>query len=483
MYFSDYFEVSPETLSGYGAFNVSLVNDLPLFIDPFLLFNSEKEEYQTLHSDIIRYLSFLREQSAQGTLSDGLVKNWYSFPEVKQTWLGFSLSGNKGSGLGHDFARGLNENLNLLFPDFGAEKITKDSHLEKLCLVKDGVGRDSISDFTTNLIKGYLLEYTQTFAQKHIDAKFRDVRVVEKVKFNYKTRSWMPARYELPIFDNDYVILTPFDLLTKDDTWINKDDLVSQFHYIPEAIPNEELRAQVNNYFHGLLTEDAKKKQVDAAIIKTLKEFPELLDYYIKRKEETGEQASELSYQKVMDTQRFFLDNTIKLTGILEEQASNYLPEDTLSESHNRVLFLKNVIENKDGYKVFYDGDRLIKLKENDIHILYRLTWYHTKFDVNREVNNGRGPVDFKISSGSQDSTLVEFKLAKNTKLKQNLENQVEVYKTANDTQKAIKVIFFFNESEETRVKNILKELSLENEKYVVLVDARADNKPSASTV
>jgi len=44
LYFSDIFEVLPETLDKYGAFNVSLVTDLPLFIDPFLLFNSKKKE-------------------------------------------------------------------------------------------------------------------------------------------------------------------------------------------------------------------------------------------------------------------------------------------------------------------------------------------------------------------------------------------------------------------------------------------------------
>jgi hypothetical protein len=39
IYFSDYFKVAPETIEAYGAFNISLVADLPLFIDPFLLFN------------------------------------------------------------------------------------------------------------------------------------------------------------------------------------------------------------------------------------------------------------------------------------------------------------------------------------------------------------------------------------------------------------------------------------------------------------
>ena len=43
IYFSDAFEVSPQILEEYGAFDVSLLNDLPLFIDPFLLFNSKKD--------------------------------------------------------------------------------------------------------------------------------------------------------------------------------------------------------------------------------------------------------------------------------------------------------------------------------------------------------------------------------------------------------------------------------------------------------
>ena len=37
VYFSDHFGVDPDTIEAYGAFNISLVADLPLFIDPFLL--------------------------------------------------------------------------------------------------------------------------------------------------------------------------------------------------------------------------------------------------------------------------------------------------------------------------------------------------------------------------------------------------------------------------------------------------------------
>ncbi len=46
LYFSDYFNVSPQAIEKHGAFNISLLADLPLFIDPFLLFNSKKLAYR-----------------------------------------------------------------------------------------------------------------------------------------------------------------------------------------------------------------------------------------------------------------------------------------------------------------------------------------------------------------------------------------------------------------------------------------------------
>src|SRR6266511_3736397 len=91
LYFSDIFNVSPETIAEYGAFNVSLVNDLPLFIDPFLLFNSSSDAYQQLHAGILQYVRFLRDRAAAGSIRPGLLKNWFVFKEVKQTWLGYSL--------------------------------------------------------------------------------------------------------------------------------------------------------------------------------------------------------------------------------------------------------------------------------------------------------------------------------------------------------------------------------------------------------
>jgi predicted molibdopterin-dependent oxidoreductase YjgC len=120
--------------------------------------------------------------------------------------------------------------------------------------------------------------------------------------------------------------------------------------------------------------------------------------------------------------------------------------------------------------------------READLQLMFRLTWFATPSDFNTEVNNGRGPVDFKISRGFKDKTLVEFKLASNSKLKQNIAKQLEVYEEANQTKKAIKVILYFNETELEKTKKVLKELGLKEGKTIVLIDA-SNNKPSASTV
>ena len=184
IYFTDFFEVVPEVLEDYGALNISLINDLPLFVDPFLLFDSEEIEHQRLHDEIICYVKFLRDISCDPSISKGLLDSWFRFPEVSQNWLGFSKTGNNGSGLGKQFAGALHRNLHQVFKDFGSETISRGSHLEKLCLLADGVGRDHLSDFTTNLIKQYLLDYTQTFAKTHIASSFRRNFAVEKVAFD-----------------------------------------------------------------------------------------------------------------------------------------------------------------------------------------------------------------------------------------------------------------------------------------------------------
>lgn len=482
VYFSDVFGVSPATLEAHGALDISVINDLPLFIDPFLLFNSERDDYQALHGEIIRYVRFLRDKAVAAGGTAEVPRGLFMFPEVKQTWLGFSRVGNSGSGLGPDFARALQANLGAVFADFGNERVTKGSHIEKLCLFRSGVGRDNISDFTTNLIKHYLLDYTQAFAKQHVPAELRQVVAVEKAVFNYETESWKPQRYELPFYNGDYVLLTPVDMLAKEDTWINRTDLVRSYPLIVASLPDQQLREHINNYFAKVLPPEPKKNDELEARSRTISKFPELLEHYIRYKEEHGDEAEALNEETVRESKQIYIEHVRELIARLSAGTQFYETKGTtLEETRERVAFLKDVIENKDGYLLFHDAeDRPIR-RERDLQLMFRFVWFATTSDVNREVNNGRGPVDVTVSRGRYDKTLVEFKLASNTGLRRNLENQVEIYKKAADAQHALKVIVFFTAAERKKVLSILVELGLANDQDVVLIDARADNKPSAS--
>jgi len=487
VYFSDYFEINPKLIDKYGAFNISLVTDLPLFIDPFLLWNSKKKEYKVLHDHMIEYLRFLKEKSKEHNIKSGLLQAWFKFPEVEQNWLGFSVSGNRGRGLGNSFAVSLYENLGTIFSTFGKENVTKGSHLEKLCLIKDGVGRDNISDFTTNLIKEYLLNYTEIFANKYLNKKYLKSVIVEKVRFNNKTLTWESDKYTLPFYKNDYVLLTPKDILTKDDTWINRGDLnatYSNIDELPNAISNQQLRAQVEQYILSQLPEkeeDVTTEDRNKAVLKAIHEFPELIDIYIRSKENNASQATDISSEKVRNSDILYVRQFGQLVREMSEKTDFYkYGKNTYEEAIRRLQYLKDFIENKGGYRLLYSNNNSIK-HERDIHLLYRLAWYATPSDVSMEVNDGMGPADSKVSRGSKDKTIVEFKLATNSQLKRNLVHQTEIYQKASDANNSIKVILYFSEEQHVKVVNILKSLKMDNNKNIILIDARRDNKVSAS--
>ncbi len=487
VHFSDFFNVSPEELEKYGAFNISLISDMPLFIDPFLLFSSNKSEYQALHKQILTYLSFLKERAEEKIEDGALIKSWYSFPEMKQNWLGYSQIGNSGKGLGRYFAKNMHSLMPVAFKDLGKESLTDSTHLEKVGLFNQGVGRDNISDFTTNLILDFLLKYTETFAKKSIAPELCSIFNVKKAYFDYQFQRWLPRSYYLPKYDGDFVVLTPKDILTRDETWINHTEMLDRFNEISEGIENEELRSHINAYFASMIpviqmNNKEKDRYIKAAKWETLREFPELIEYYIQKKEIEKEEAKSVADEKVRSVESLLVTNVHHFieNQLIHTKFYDVEPVSSYVETIQRIKYLKDCIEKNDGYRLFYVNGKPIS-REDHLQYAFRFVWFASPFDVNREVNNGRGPADYKVSLGANDSTLVEFKLASNSSLKKNLQNQLEIYQAANNTQFGIKVIMYFTDEEKAKLDAVLRDLNLDNKKNVITIDAR--RKVSASKV
>ena len=477
IYFSDFFGIESSTLLEYGALDITLVRDLPLFIDPFLIFANESDEYQTLHDEMLQYIAFLKQKSEERNLSDNEVVAWYKFSEVKQNWLGYSKIGNSGRGLGKKFGRTMADNMHVVFDDLGNEIITKSSHIEKATLFGLGVGRDSISDFCTNLIKSFLLEYTQRFALENISDDLCRKFKVEKVYFDYKFDRWMPKTYTLPVWGDEYVLLTPKEILTKDKTWINSSDLRDDFYDICNSVGNETLRAEINSYIQQNMPipkdgKNVSKTEEYKVIASAIRRFPEVIKWYVKSKEENVVGAKNLSQQNVDEIEGLFISSIKSIVKGLKETTGFYGEErGSYERSIERANCLKHYIEDRDGWRSFYHNDKPIK-RESDLQMMFDLTWSASSFDVNKETNNGRGPSDFVVSKGSKDKTTIEIKLASSSSLRDNLAKQAEIYMQANGSSNCVKIIMYFNESEYKRLYKVLNELDLHNTESVILIDA-----------
>lgn len=493
--FSTYFKVDECLIKQYGAYDINLIFDTPLFVDPFLLFNSEKEEYQKLHDHIINYLIFLKEEAKNSLSGRELfnhLKSYYVFPEVKECWLGFSRTGNEGAGLNIDFAQTLYNGLSSIVNNFGDETITKASHLEKVCLIGKNVSVDKISDFTLNLIKEYLLEYTENFAKQYIDASLCKTFLVDKVIFNKRTKTFSAKQYYLPCYNHngheEFVLLVPKDILRQDYTWINKHDMYYGYENILLTIPDGALRYQLERYIRDTLLEDEKNKatrdEINNCIDNLIVKFPEFIDYYIKYKEDNKDMATDLAVKEVAKIETFLSHNLkLLIAGLKDCGFYKKHKLDSLEEAVDAIKDLRKCIEVNGLWKNFYDKQGLPIEEEEDLNRMFRLSFRKSQFLYNEHVDNGNGICDAQISYGSEDCTIVEFKLARSKSLKQNLLNQANAYAVANNTNKKAWVIMFFNQKQKDRCIKILKDIDMlkELDKTIFLIDADSSNKISAS--
>ena len=103
------------------------------------------------------------------------------------------------------------------------------------------------------------------------------------MKFNYSTEIWESKEFELPFFNSDYVLLTPKDILTKEDIWINKHDLLNDYDRIANSVDNVQLRAQINNYLLIRLSKYKKptQKQRKEALTKVLEKYPKSIVLFV----------------------------------------------------------------------------------------------------------------------------------------------------------------------------------------------------------
>lgn len=465
--FSQYMGISEEVLEKEWVFDILVNYDLPLFIDPFLLFCYQ--EYNERYLAIAQYLLYLKEFLAQyKSPSKDEIKHLFHFSEVSATHLWYTVLWNEGAWLWVKFRKSLIDYLNNKLPE-------ENVNLEQITLFSEWVWRDRISDFTTNIIKPFLAEYTQEFVKKYLldSEKIKEIWL-ERWEFDYSLGIRKNKKYQLPVYNWKPILLVPEVILTSDEMWISLKDFKKFLrNHSFLRIENEDLRYRINQILKSTLKEEEKKKELEKVVI----ENPQIYqDYYAFKKEPENIKRQKESSTKSRKWIEHIGDLAINdLTDLINKFEANGV-DDSFTEAIKLIDFFKKSIEYNDVYKLFYypNGDPINS--EEHIQLAFRLVRKWSKYCIDAEVNKWRWPVDFKISRGANDVTIIEFKLWKNSKLEHWLTKQVEVYEQAHGTTKSVKVVFCYNDNEIQKTNKIISNHNLNN---VIIIDLQV--KKSAS--
>jgi hypothetical protein len=195
-------------------FDPILFVDTRLFIDPFLIFDGEKGEFQGSHYEIVRFFNhvFQLVAQSQGKPSSSDWQRAISLPalgEVHELCLGYSGDSIHGAGSRHgmavQMARGLLAAVR--------QGLIKLEHFEEAQIFEEGIGADRISDATAGILRHRLATYTEHVAKRH-SLKTQEIRYL-KSTFNASTGRWQAQRFHLPLnpYTGEPVLLVPKDYL------------------------------------------------------------------------------------------------------------------------------------------------------------------------------------------------------------------------------------------------------------------------------
>lgn len=136
-----------------------LHEDIPLYIDPFLMWKSPSHQDQSLHASIIdafNHIGSLRQKDSSQAIESLIVAS-----ECDEVGLG-SSSTRQGKRIGKPQAQSILELFDKL-PHFSQRGC---NHIEEVQFYTDGIGKDRISDLSCSFIKSFLIDYTIDESEK-----------------------------------------------------------------------------------------------------------------------------------------------------------------------------------------------------------------------------------------------------------------------------------------------------------------------------
>lgn len=207
-----------------------LDEDIPLYLDPFLLWKSPSLQDNSLHtaiSNCFNNLGYLLKRDNLKEAIDILIQA----SECDEVGLGTSKT-RKGLRIGQDTA----ESILSLFGSIPQIHESGFTHFEEIQLYVDNISKDRVSDIACNFIKSLLIDFTIEQAEKW---KIPLSKTPKLIVYNYRTNKFTE---EEDVFlpqnpdTNEPIIFVPKRWL-RYIPWINYEDYIDKY-FIKEVKTN-----------------------------------------------------------------------------------------------------------------------------------------------------------------------------------------------------------------------------------------------------
>ncbi len=217
--------------------------DIPLYLDPFMLWRSPSHQDQALHTSLLNAFNHLGHLAQQGK-EEKAITALIAASECDEVGLGSSAT-RRGKRIGRTKAKEILSLFNRI-PQYANRGFR---HFEEIQCYVDGISKDRVSDISCNFIKSFLIDFTIDQCARHgIPTKPSRIDNV----YDYRKNEFVNQEgIEVPVSPQDGrpLIFVPKRWL-RFTPWINYDD------YFESHCPQDQLshaaeelkRVEVLNY-------------------------------------------------------------------------------------------------------------------------------------------------------------------------------------------------------------------------------------------
>ncbi|MDP3492313.1 MAG: hypothetical protein Q8R82_04310 [Hyphomonadaceae bacterium] len=421
--FTQHFGGKPEAFKAAGLIEPILNCDTKLFVDPTLVPTSSNSEisgagFAALTERYRNIIKLVAASKSEGDVAWKGAKRLLNLDECPETHLGYGGSRTTGSSRPAEL-RDVILRTTKQIVELGE---TDPTLLSLVGLFEEGVGPDTIGDFTSHCIFEALVAISAEFYEQH------DYPTVAFARLKGAKLVPDPKDPATPI------LLVPGDIvrdLPLAVDWTDVQQAISQAG---------EIRQRFDAFFIGIAepTITQKKQALRDIALSSRTLLRLLLDALLQLA---------TNYDPNEDAFNYYALRSI-LSGEIDSQVPTYeKPKgDTLSDLHRVVMDIadhfKKQVEKNNLWELLWNDDRPKRERAGQL-LFFAVADVFCKannLDITPEGNMGGGPVDFKFSSGYSARVVVEMKLS-NGSVVHGYQKQLEIYKDASETNRGVFVV------------------------------------------